>query len=46
MLSTGQIFFIAGIAGMIATAVVALICIGMMRKKGETLRSEIWKKYR
>lgn len=46
MLSTGQIFFFGGIAGMAASAVVALICIGIMRKKGEELRSEIWKKYR
>lgn len=43
MISTGQIFFFGGIAGMAVTAVVALICIGMMRKKGEALRSEIWK---
>lgn len=46
MFSTGQIFLFAGIAGMIVTAVVAMICVGMMRKKGENLRSEIWKKYR
>lgn len=46
MISTGQIFFFGGIVGMVVTAVVALICIGMMRKKGEALRSEIWKKYR
>lgn len=46
MISTGQIFFFGGIVGMAITAVVALICIGMMRKKGEDLRNEIWKKYR
>lgn len=46
MISTGQIFFFAGIAGMALTAVASIFCIGMMRKKGETIRSEVWKKYR
>lgn len=46
MISTGQIFFFGGIAGMVVTTIIALLCIGMMRKKGEALRSEIWKKYR
>lgn len=46
MVSTGQIFFFVGIVGMVVTAVVSLVCIGMMRKKEENIRSEIWKKYR
>lgn len=46
MISTGQIFFFGGIIGTVSIIIVASICAVFMKKKGENIRSEIWKKYR
>lgn len=45
-MSTGQIFFAAGIAGMIASGVAAGIAFWVLRRQEKKLREQIWKEYR
>lgn len=45
-MSTGQIFFAAGIAGMIATAIAAVIAVCVLHRQEKKLREQIWKEYR
>ncbi len=45
-MSTGQIFFAAGIAGMIATAIAAVIAVWVLHRQEKKLREQIWKEYR
>lgn len=45
-MSTGQIFFVAGIAGMIATVVVAIVVFRSLRQQEKKIKEQIWKEYR
>lgn len=45
-MSTGQLFFAAGAAGMIATAILALVSIRLLRKEKKELQEQIWKEYK
>lgn len=45
-MSTGQLFFAAGIAGMIAVAILAAVSIRLLRKEKKELQQQIWKEYK
>lgn len=44
-MSTGQIFFVVGIAGMLATAVAGLVAARMLSKQEKRLKEQIWNEY-
>ncbi|MGN0706799.1 MAG: hypothetical protein ACI4JC_02220 [Faecalibacterium sp.] len=44
-MSTGQIFFVAGIVGMICTAIVSVVLIKALKIQEKQLREHIWKEY-
>jgi type II secretory pathway pseudopilin PulG len=43
--STGQIFFVVGIVGMIASAVAAAFSARILRRREEKLKKQIWNEY-
>ena len=45
-MSTGQIFFAVGIAGMIIAAIAAVIAFRVLRSKEKKLNEQIWKEYK
>lgn len=46
MISTGQIFFLGGIIGLIVTAIGALIGTAILKRKEKRIQETIWKEYR
>ncbi|MGL0835284.1 hypothetical protein ABI138_06800 [Faecalibacterium prausnitzii] len=44
-MSTGQIFFVVGIVGMIASAVAAAFSARILRRQEEKLKKQIWNEY-
>ena len=44
-MSTGQIFFVVGIVGMIASAVAAVLSARILRRQEEKLKKQIWNEY-
>lgn len=45
-MSTGQIFFVAGIVGLIASAAATVVCAVALRRKEKKISTEIWDEYR
>ena len=45
-MSTGQIFFAVGIAGMIIAAIAGVIAFRVLRSKEKKLNEQIWKEYK
>lgn len=45
-MSTGQIFFVAGIVGMIATVIVSIAVFRSLRQQEKKLKERIWKEYK
>ena len=43
--STGQIFFVVGIVGMIASAVAAVLSARILRRQEKKLKEQIWNEY-
>ena len=46
VLSTGQIFFIGGIAGLLVAFVATVVSVSVFHKKEKRLKEEIWNEYR
>ena len=44
-MSTGQIFFAVGIAGMIASAVAGIIAASALSRQEKKLKEQIWNEY-
>lgn len=44
-MSTGQIFFVVGIVGMIVSAVAAVVSAWVLRGQEKKLKEQIWNKY-
>lgn len=44
-MSTGQIFFVAGIAGMIASAVAGVVAARVLSRQEKKLKEQIWNEY-
>ena len=45
-MSTGQIFFVVGIVGMLATAVASVICPHPEQTGEKKMKKEIWNEYK
>lgn len=45
-MSTGQIFFLAGAAGLIGSIIATVVSMIAMRRKKKKLNTEIWNEYR
>lgn len=45
-MSTGQIFFVSGVLGLVASVVATVICTVALRQKEKKLSTEIWDEYR
>lgn len=45
-LSTGQIFFAAGIAGLVLAALATAVGVPLLRRQEKRLKEEIWREYR
>lgn len=44
-MSTGQIFFVVGIVGMIVSAVAAVVSAWTLRRQEKKLKEQIWNEY-
>lgn len=44
-MSTGQIFFVVGIVGMIVSAVAAVVSAWFLRRQEKKLKEQIWNEY-
>ena len=44
-MSTGQIFFVVGIVGMIVSAVAAVVSAWGLRRQEKKLKEQIWNEY-
>lgn len=44
-MSTGQIFFVVGIVGMIVLAVAAVVSAWILRRQEKKLKEQIWNEY-
>lgn len=44
--STGQIFFIGGMAGLLVAFVATVVSLSIFHKKEKRLKEEIWNEYR
>lgn len=44
-MSTGQIFFVVGILGMIASAIAAVLSVLILRRQEKKLKEQIWNEY-
>ena len=45
-MSTGQIFFVVGIVGMLVTAVASVISARILSKQENKMKKEIWNEYK
>lgn len=46
LLSTGQIFLLCGVGGLLVTTVAALVIGRRLRRTERRLREQIWREYR
>lgn len=44
-MSTGQIYFVVGIVGMIVSAVAAVVSAWILRRQEKKLKEQIWNEY-
>lgn len=44
-MSTGQIFFVVGILGMIASTIAAVLSVRILRRQEKKLKEQIWNEY-
>lgn len=45
-MSTGQIFFVSGVLGLVASVAATAICTVALRRKEKEISTEIWDEYR
>lgn len=45
-MSTGQIFFVSGVLGLVASVAATVICTVALRRKEKKISTEIWDEYR
>lgn len=45
-MSTGQIFFYAGLAGIILSGIAGIVCIIMLRREKQSLQRKMWSQYK